>query len=250
MICLAMYVKSPNLPKNKIKWCCLSGEKTEIVQGIKNLGINTIVTQKDERLAPAVSHHADMLIHHLGENKIIALDKSAEHSKKLLQMGFDITEVRDKPKALYPNDIRLNVLRIGNKAFGKLDSIDISLIEYYQKQKISLIDVSQGYAKCSAFIISKKAIITADKSVANACYNNDIDVLLIKEGNIGIDTYDYGFIGGCGGLISNDIAVLTGDVNLHPDGERMINFANKNGVRLVCLTPHNLYDIGGILPLI
>lgn len=249
MICLKNYLKQPNLPKNKIKLCAVSCEKPEIVKALNNLGINTIITTRDERLAPAVSAHADMLIHHLGENKVMVLDKKAQYAKNLHSMGFDITEVYDKPKALYPDDIRLNMLRIGNFAFGKLDSIDSGLLECYQKQYIKLVDVKQGYAKCSTFVISEKAIITADKSIATACDNCGIDVLLIKEGNIGINTYDYGFIGGCGGLISSDTAVLTGDVSLHPSGDSIVKFANKNGVKLICLTPYNLYDIGGILPL-
>ena len=44
-----------------------------------------------------------------------------------------------------------------------------------------IINVKQGYAKCSICVVSDNAIITADKGIAKAAIQNRIDVLEITR---------------------------------------------------------------------
>lgn len=247
---LESFVEKPNLPQKSITACCVSSQKQDIILALNKLHIKTVLTAPDARLSPPVSSHSDMLIHHLGGCDIAVLDKFSACSANLTAKGFKLREVLNPPKAIYPDDVRLNALRIGNRAFAKFDSIDDVLISYYENNKIEMIDINQGYSKCSVFIVNENSVITADSATADVLADKNIDVLLIEKGGIDIDTYDYGFIGGCGGLISKDAAAFTGNVNLHQSGEKIKAFLNKKGVRLISLTPDKLYDIGGILPLI
>ena len=50
-------------------------------------------------------------------------------------------------------------------------------------------------------VVSNKAIITSDKVIAHEAKKVDLDVLLIPPGDIILPGLDYGFIGGCCGLI-------------------------------------------------
>ena len=81
------------------------------------------------------------------------------------------------------------------------------------------------------------------------CVANQIDVLKISVGDILLDGYAYGFIGGCCGLVSKDTLAFSGNVGLHRDFENMRDFTRNHHVELYSLTNEKLYDIGGILPI-
>ena len=112
---------------------------------------------------------------------------------------------------------------------------------------LSLIDVSQGYSKCNICIVSDNAAITSDCGVYNALNSNGVDTLLIKERNIDIFGWDYGFIGGASGKIDVSTLVFCGDVLGHPDGDKIISFCDKYNVSCISLSKKRLFDLGSVI---
>ena len=91
-------------------------------------------------------------------------------------------------------------------------------------------------------------MITADQSVLRALRNTEIDVLPIGQGSVALAGADYGFIGGASGYDpANHTLYFCGDICAHPDHDRIRDFCDDHGIRIVSLGNGNLTDIGGIL---
>ena len=149
----------------------------------------------------------------------------------------------------YPYDIAYNVARINRAAFHNFIYTDDKILEYYNANGIKLIDVKQGYSKCSICVIAENAIITSDKIIAKAAVSNGYDVLHISEGYIKLKGLNYGFIGGCCGLISKEILAVNGDISQHIDYLKIKEFCEKYNVTIYPLHNGTLEDIGSIIPL-
>ena len=124
--------------------------------------------------------------------------------------------------------------------YGRTDKLS-SLLTDYASEKIF---VKQGYTRCSVCKINDNAIITADKSIADEALVRGADVLLISAGNILLNGYDYGFIGGASVTYRNKIFFF-GNIEKHPDYLKMCDFAEKYSVKLISLSNLPLCDIGG-----
>ena len=116
------------------------------------------------------------------------------------------------------------------------------------KEKI-ILHTNQRYAKCCCAVVGENALITSDNGIYKICLANKIDVLKISVGDILLDGYAYGFIGGCCGFISKNTLAFSGNVKLHKNYTDIRDFARNYHVELYSLTNGKLYDIGGILPI-
>ena len=98
----------------------------------------------------------------------------------------------------------------------------------------TIIDVKQGYSKCSVCICKHNTIITDDISIFNNLLQyDDIKSLLVEKGTVKIDKYDYGFIGGCCGLIDKDLLLFNGDLSMHSDFDKIKNFKYNKYVKKI-----------------
>ncbi|MBQ8999245.1 MAG: hypothetical protein IJ086_11240, partial [Clostridium sp.] len=71
-----------------------------------------------------------------------------------------------------------------------------------------------------------------------------------QSGHIDLFELNYGFIGGCSGLISDDELAFFGDITSHPDYNKILEFVISKNKKLVCLSSEKLLDLGSIIPLI
>ena len=111
-----------------------------------------------------------------------------------------------------------------------------------------LINVKQGYAKCSCAAVSDHAIITADNGIIRSLEDNPIDVLSIGKGSIRLDGADTGFIGGASGYDKDRKTLyFCGNIKEHPDYNSIKRFCNEQDTQIVSLNDDHLTDIGGII---
>ena len=75
-------------------------------------------------------------------------------------------------------------------------------------------------------------------------FKKSIDVLKISSGNIGIEQYNYGFIGGAS-FTYGETVYFFGDINKHPDGDFVVQAINRRNKKICCLSDDLLYDYGG-----
>lgn len=194
---------------------------------LKDIGYNIIPTENINLFLTPEQRHADMQLLTIGNKRFYIKDCAEPIGKS------------------YPDNVRLNCLYFGGKLYGKIKAIDSTVRNHCQKQGIELVDVAQGYTRCSTFVIGDNAAITADKSIEKALKNNGAEVLLISPGHIVLRGFDYGFIGGAG-FFDNNTAYFFGDITAHPDYNGIKEFCNERAVKIIPLCKTQpLTDIGG-----
>ena len=72
---------------------------------------------------------------------------------------------------------------------------------------------------------------------------------MIEKGSVRINKYDYGFIGGCCGLIDKNTLLFNGDLSLHSDFDKIKKFLYDNNVNYIDIKGKPLMDIGSIIPI-
>lgn len=190
-----------------------------------------------EKIQPSVSAHPDMTLTQIKDVFVCSPDSFDYYSQFL---GEKLIKGKTELSTHYPLDIAYNVLIYKNHAFGKADYIDQVVKEELQKSNIKLVNVGQGYAKCSACICSE-GVITADESIYKACCENDINALKITPGFVELKGYEYGFVGGASGVL-NGVLNFFGDIRNHPDYNKIKDFCDFDFIPDFPLT-----DIGTIL---
>ena len=197
-----------------------------------------------------IYYHPDMFCFKLEDNKWIFYEEVNNINQNIIdKLNLEIIIAKNPISCEYPNDVGLNAAMFGNNLICNVKHTNQKMIEYAKKTNKNIIDVKQGYAKCSICIIDENSIITSDDSIYKKAVQNNIDVLLIEKGQIDLNGYDYGFIGGCSGLIDKNKFAFTGNIKLHPDYENIKKFCDNRGVEIISLSDQKLYDYGSLFKL-
>ncbi len=246
-------VRRPNLPEDKVRVAAIDGRAGEVFEAqLLKLGIEPVKTGKFQRVYDSVAFHPDIVMHHLGDDKIVyAPGTDTGFLSKLRDYGFRLikggTVLTDK----YPGDIAYNVARIGNYAVHDFRHTDPVLKKALEIEGVEFINVKQGYSKCSICILNESCIITSDKGIAKAVEKKGVEALLIgADENILLPGLDKGFIGGSTGLIGSNVLAVTGDIKRLKSFEMIAEYLAIKGVEIVCLGDGHIMDIGSIIPLL
>ena len=117
---------------------------------------------------------------------------------------------------LYPGDCRYNAACTGKFFIHRLDITDSELLAAAKAScgnELELIDVRQGYAKCSTVIVDENSIITYDKGIAKPC----------------------------------EAAGINGDLSVHPNFREITTFIETQGLGCKWFESYELEDIGSII---
>lgn len=212
-----------------------------------NEGLNIIKIPKSNNLYDAISGHPDIQLNIINSKKII-LAKNSNLSLEILnkhhiEFEYSSKELEEK----YPKNIFLNAVNLKNFFIHNLKFTDKNLLKHVSDKE--LINIKQGYSKCSIAIVNNNALITSDLGIYNALKKYPIDVLLIPAGDIVLPGLSYGFIGGTCGLISEDKMAFLGNLKNHSYGNDIKNFLFKHNVEPIYLDEGKLIDRGSILTL-
>lgn len=194
-----------------------------------------------------LNYHPDMFCFNLEKNKWIFYDEIYRINKNAIdKLNLDVIIEENPISCEYPRDIGLNAAMFGDNLICNVKHTNKKILDFAKKSGKNIIDVKQGYAKCSVCIVDEHSVITSDVSIYKEAARNKLEVLLIEKGHINLNGYDYGFIGGCSGLIHKNILAFTGNIKFHPDYETIKNFCEGRGVKIVSLSWQKLYDYGSI----
>lgn len=243
------FFELPNLPNKRSKGVvldCRAGDETR--EALEKLGIFVIPSYKSEQLSEPVCTHPDMTILHLGSSRFVCSADSYDYYKDAVS-GAEIIKSDINLKYSYPFDISFNITILNDTIFMNSASEQFKIYKSYIDTNKKILNVKQGYTKCSICIVSSDAIITSDTGIHKAAIKNKFNSLLIQPGFIKLPGMNYGFIGGASGLIASDMLAINGDVKTHPDGDRIIDFCMQHGVNVISLKKGEIYDIGSILPI-
>ena len=241
------YVMIPHLPQSRTALAA-AGERYRgrLGAALAALGVEMLwlpdAPGADRRLAG----HADLSMLHLGGNKIVCA--CAEPIVNYLtNRGFELFSAPG-PAERYPGDCALNACIAGGHFFHRLDVTARAALE--NASELEMVNVAQGYAKCSVCVVDERSIITADRGIAEAARGRALEVLEITPGHVELEGFEYGFIGGAAFKLSKRELAFTGRLDAHPDYNNIIAFLDARGIAPIYLTDAPAFDVGSILPLI
>ncbi len=239
------FVLNANLPDRDVTAVVISDVKKDIIDELyNNYHIKALIPSPVLNISGQERFHADMgLLHFYRDNFFLSSDNIIM-TEILKEKSAEIIHTKD----VTASEPKLNVCILKNIIIMCKKTADASIADRCIENGFRIIEVSQKYVKCSTAVVAENAVITSDESIYRACRKNLIDVLRIPAGNILLDGYEYGFIGGCCGLLSDSILAFSGDIDKHPFHKEIRDFALNYGVYTASLGKNELYDIGGILP--
>lgn len=215
------------------------------IKGLKKLDIEPVKVPLTALVDEPVSGHPDIQLFLHNNVAFVHPDIGITFIKKLdafCEVRPGITSLSRK----HPGDVAYNIAVAGSAAFHKIKATDSMVSSYLEKNSIRLIDVKQGYTKCSTLIADSRSIVTADISIHKAATDNGLDSLLIKPGHINLPGYKYGFIGGISGKMESYL-LLTGNIDHHPDRDEIYSFIESRGLSVILLSDEPAVDTGSIL---
>ncbi len=241
------FLKSPNLPENKVTTVFADIDDFALKSLFDDLSIKVVPVTQNELLDSPVSKHADILANYVGKSTFL-VDENQKELYSFIENNNGKSVIIENIQSPYPNDCLLNFADIGDYIICNKSILTEEIAEILPDKPI--IAVKQGYSKCSVCICSRNTIITDDKSVYNAVSQYDnINSLLIEKGSVRINKYDYGFIGGCCGLIDKNLLLFNGDLSLHSDFDKIKKFLYDNDISYIEIKGKPLTDIGSIIPI-
>ncbi len=241
-------LNNPNLPDSRVTVVAVSGCCEALNKKLKELKIEVIETVNNKNIN-VISNHTDLSMLNISKGIIYIDESQRSNIVNFLTKGYEVKVLKNKITSPYPRDCGLNCVFIGDKVILNKKSACKEVYEYVVNNNNKIIYVNQGYTKCSVSLINDKALITDDESIYEACYYNEIDSILISKGSIKLKGFDYGFIGGCTGLIDKNKILFNGDINYHKDCNKILDFLDKYKIEPVIIENEPLSDIGSIIPI-
>lgn len=234
----------------------LSGSEPEIINKLNTMGYNIIISEPNKALDVPIRSHTDCLLFKPDKNTYFIEEGNYHNLVNILTKDEEQNLFKEKNitkvsviKSPYPDDVKLNAKVFGKKILCNTNTVSDYIKAYALKNNYKLIHCNQGYAACSTVKLTDNAAITDDLSVYNTLSSIEIDCLMVSKGSVKLKGYSYGFIGGCCGMIENNLIAFTGNIDKHADSELIKNFFMKHCIDYINLSDGELIDIGGIIRL-
>lgn len=206
---------------------------------------NIIKVPKSPYLYDSISAHPDIQVNIISNTKIIIASNSLLDISSNSLNNISILKSEKLLKDKYPENIFLNAVNLKDFFIHNLKYTDKVLLDEIKNK--NLINIKQGYAKCSTAIVNDNALITSDVGIYKSLKPYPIDVLLIASGDINLPGLPYGFIGGSCGLIAKDKLAFFGNLKFHNYKDEIEKFLYKHNVEPIYLSNSSLIDRGSIL---
>ncbi len=217
-----------------------------IFDGLVKHDIEYIKSFNIKNLYHPVNTHPDMQIHFVNDDFAVVAPIAYDYYREVLPANINLIKGEANPGSTYPLDIAYNVAQVGKRIVGKLDFVDTALKNIYIEKGYELINVNQGYAKCSMCIVDENSVITEDEGIYRAL-SGKIDMLKISSGYVSLPGFENGFFGGASGFVSKKKLAFCGDIKLHPDYTKIKKFTQERNIDIITLLSTNLQDFGSIL---
>ena len=219
----------------------------EELTNIYKLNIDPIIVPKCDYVYNAIDGHVDIQLNIIDKNSreiIVQNSINNDFIKKLEEYKINFSFSKNSLGLSYPNNIILNGLILDEYFVHNLKYTDENLLDNVKDKK--LINVKQGYTKCSVLPIGNKAIITSDKKIALSLKSEGFDTLILPSGDILLPDLNYGFIGGVGGMINSNTLALFGEISNYAFGNELYRFLYKYDIEPISLRKGKLIDRGSL----
>lgn len=218
------FIEKPYLPQKRISLA---------VGDICIAGAHVIKPYRMECMPPSMKYHADLSFCYLGFGVAVCAPEAYTYYRDALS-GYGIRLVKGERhlSGNYPWDAAYNVAILGDKIFCKKAITDEAVLYEAQKAGYTIVNINQGYAKCSVCPVDEKSAISADASFIKAAEATGVDVLAITNNGIRLEGFDNGFFGGCVYMADRKTLAVKGDISTLPQFETIKDFLAKRDIRI------------------
>lgn len=219
------------------------------LSSLEGLGHTPILMPPANYLDGPVASHTDMLLF-IGLKRLFCHSRYYEVNRDLIDKIISLSKLElilsdEETGNKYPHDVLFNACLVKNKLICNEKTVSKLILDIARIENCEIINVPQGYTKCSICPISDNAIITSDNAIASACKAAGMDVLLISEGEVSLPPYNFGFIGGASGVF-DDTVFFCGSLDTHKDAQAIRDFCQKYKKTACSLSSECLQDVGTI----
>ncbi len=246
------FLQHPNIPDSQVSMVILDERADNDIKGnLKRLGIELILNVRHPALYEPVCCHPDMAFCHTGGRDIVYAPGACKKVVSSLTVrGFNMIQGITRLEPEYPADIAYNAAVCGRFAFHDFRYTDPVLNDILEQKGLVLVNVRQGYAKCSVCFTGQNSMITADRGIAEHAAGVGMDVLCIPpQKTIRLQGLDYGFIGGAAGMLGENRLAFTGSIDSLSACIEIKSFLGKKNITAVCLSTGCMRDYGSVLPI-
>ena len=234
------FLKTPYLPQGRVLLA---------VGDVKIASAEVIEPFNLAALPFSMRRHADLSFCYLGRGVAVCAPEAYTYYKeKLTPWGIRLIKGDKSVGSNYPYDASYNVAIVGKRLFCKVDITDSTLLSEAKALGYEIININQGYAKCSVCPVDENSAISADMSFYKAAVKNGVDVLLITNGNICLEGFENGFFGGSTYCAQKGVIGAKGDMKTLPEYGKIREFLNKRGID-TAQGDGAVTDFGSFIPL-
>ena len=200
-------------------------------------------TRANKNLLRGLDTHTDILVHPLPSGELVVDRDNFGYYKKILP-DKKILPSHSSLSKKYPKDVPLNAFTFKNYFIHNLKFTDQVLLDYYKNSGYEMKNIKQGYGKCSS-LVTEDFIITSDGGIYESL-KDFIPIYKINHGEIRLQNFNYGFIGGASGALGKKI-FFTGDFSHHSSYEEILKIINNYDYEIEILSKDPIEDYGSIL---
>ena len=223
----------------------------EELDSLAECGFDVIRLPPLASLPAPVASHPDMLLFVIGSTLICRkcyLDLCPEVFYRLRLTRPDTTGLPscDAGAKDYPSEVAFNAAIIGKFLFSNTPYTDKEILRLASVAGISTVRVKQGYTSCSTVVLDERHIISSDEGICLEAEKRGINAYRVPPGDIEIDEYQYGFIGGACGVDGKRL-ITCGDISSYAGGSVVRRAAADCGMETEALCGGRLRDRGKII---
>ena len=213
----------------------------ESAEKLKEYG-EVVRTKANARVLRGLDTHPDILVHPLPSGDLVVDRDNFDYYKEIFG-DKNIIPSHSSLSGKYPGDILLNAFAFKKIFIHNLKHTDQVIIDYYKRAGYDLVNIKQGYTKCSC-LVTEDFVITSDGGIYESL-RDLIPIYKIDHGQIKLQNFNYGFIGGATGVLGKKI-FFTGNFSHHSSYEEILKIINKYNYEIEILSKDPIEDYGSI----
>ena len=205
---------------------------------------NFIKTINNKSLYEEISGHPDIVACTIGDITVLEMNTYDFLAEKL--KGYNIVRGKASLSSKYPFDIAYNVIVTDKYLIGNLNFVDDVVIKIAKSRNLELINVKQGYARCSTVVIKNDIFITSDIGIYKELIKNDIHIYYVQADDIVLSQRYSGFLGGAC-FYFNDELIFFGNIVKNNFYKKIKSILEIENIKYVNIFDDKLIDYGSVI---
>lgn len=229
-----VFIVNKNMPEEMTAKLC--GENDRLIK-----------TQELSASNLPLSVHPDIQLHKISDTAAYCAPECYEYYRSKLPDYIELFCGESEIGVTYPGDCSYNISRLSKYVFANTKYADKKILNYYSTNGYNIIHVNQGYTACNSLIIGS-TLLTEDVGIHNTIMVNDLNIKceLLPYGEVELEKFPYGFIGGTAGSFGN-MVYFCGEPSKCSYCNVIDKVLKAEGVKSIALSDGPLHDFGGII---